>query len=250
MLQSIFFRPTKMSISKPKRGVPNLPATKFRLYDLVWALNIRGIFSSQIKKPNLLMLLWTQKLVDLSLRFLEDNLLKLWIMTYDILVTPTYHTFRNLPENQRQILCFKLVVLYSKCWIVPSPPPGPPLYLAWGEYVMSTHELLEKEMQTLSHQNSCPTILKSRHGVFQEKPQYISFVWYAGDGGPGHEEGRPSALLNIGHQSQTWLWYFQTFWCFNTLILWTFWANPVKLWKILHCPPSKGCRSKQKENTG
>ena len=43
-----------------------------------------------------------------------------------------------------------------------------PLYLAWGEYVMSTHELLEKEMQTLSHQNSCSTILKSRHGVFQE----------------------------------------------------------------------------------
>ena len=94
-----------------------------------------------------------------------------------------------------------------------------PLYLAWGEYVMSTHELLEKEMQTLSHQNSCSTILKSRHGVIQEiyflqffsqcmKPQHISFIWYAGEGGPGHEEGRPSALLNIGHQSQTWLWYF------------------------------------------
>ena len=126
-----------MSISKPKRGVPNLPATKFILYDLVWALNIRGIFSSQIKKPNLLMLLWTQKLVDFSLCFLEDNLPRLRIMTYDILVTPTYHTFRNLSENQRQILCFKLVVLYSKCWIVPSGAPAHPLYLAWGEYVMS-----------------------------------------------------------------------------------------------------------------
>ena len=156
-------------------------------------------------------------------------------MNHDLwYITPTYHTFRNLSENQREILCFKLVVLYSKCWIVPSPPPGPPLYLAWGEYVMSTHELLEKEMQTLSHQNSCSTILKSRHGVIQEiyflqffsqcmKPQHISFIWYAGEGGPGHEEGRPSALLNIGHQSETWLWYFQTFWCFNTLILSNFW---------------------------
>ena len=72
-----------------------------------------------------------------------------------------------------------MVVLYSKCWIVPSPPPGPPLYLAWGEYVMSTHELLEKEMQTLSHQNSCSTILKSRHGVFQEicPLQFLSCSW-------------------------------------------------------------------------
>ena len=35
---------------------------------------------------------------------------------------------------------------------------------------------------------------------------------------------------------------------FQISILWNFWANPVKLWKILHCPPSKGCRSKQKEN--
>ena len=119
-----FFRPTKMYISKPKRGIPNLPAQKFILYNLVSALNIRRIFSS--KKPNLLMLLWTQKLVDFSLCFWEDNLLKLWITSYDMLVTPTYHTFRNLSENQRQILCFKLVVLYSKCWIVPSPPPGPP----------------------------------------------------------------------------------------------------------------------------
>ena len=35
---------------------------------------------------------------------------------------------------------------------------------------------------------------------------------------------------------------------FQILILWNFWANPVKLRKILNCPFSKGCRSKQKEN--
>ena len=46
--------------------------------------------------------------------------------------------------------------------------------------------------------------------------QHISFIWYAGEGGPGHEEGRPSALLNIGHQSQTWLWYFFKLWYFET----------------------------------
>ena len=48
------------------------------------------------------------------------------------------------------------------------------------------------------------------------KPQHIYFIWFAGEGGPGHEEGRPSALLNIGHQSQTWLWYFFKLWYFET----------------------------------
>ena len=197
------------------------------------------------------------KPVDFSLCFLGDNDLILWIITHDILVAAAYHTFRNLSENQRQILCFKLVVLYSKCWIVPSPPPGPPLYLAWGEYVMSTHELLEKEMQTLSHQNSCSTILKSRHGVFQEicLLQFLScavhetstYVFYLICWRRRTRSRRRSAKCIIEHwTSITNLALI----LFQILILWNFWANPVKLWKILHCPPSKGCRSKQKENTG
>ena len=242
----IFFRPTKMYISKPKGGVPNLLAQKI-LYNLVRAFNIRRIFSS--KKPNLLMLLWTQKLVDFSLRFWEDNLLKLWITTYDMLVTPT-----------RQILCFKLVVLYSKCWIVPSPPPGPPPISCLGRicnvytWVIGKRNANTVPSKFMLHNIEKPTWSLPRDLLFTVsflfmKPQHISFIWYAGEGGPGHhEEGRPSALLNIGHQSQTWLWYFFKLWYFETFIRSK--ANPVKLWKILHCPPSKGCRSKQKENTG
>ena len=117
-----------------------------------------------------------------------------------------------------------MVVLYSKCWIVPSPPPGPPPISCLGRicnvytWVIGKRNANTVPSKFMLHNIEKPTWSLPRDllSLLFMKPQHISFIWYAGEGGPGHEEGRPSALLNIGHQSQTWLWYFFKFWSFET----------------------------------
>ena len=117
-----------------------------------------------------------------------------------------------------------MVVLYSKCWIVPSPPPGPPPISCLGRicnvytWVIGKRNANTVPSKFMPHNIEKPTWSLPRDllSLLFMKPQHISFIWYAGDGGPGHEEGRPSALLNIGYQSQTWLWYFFKFWSFET----------------------------------